>query len=169
MNRTLSVTEWHRLAEEGTAPPVRILLHGNSMFPLIRVNRDYVTVTALDGELVVGDIVLFADPRRERYVMHRVWEVKEDQIRTWGDNCDRPDAWLPVSAIWGKAVLIERGRRRIIPNPKKGMRRAKIWHRLGKVYRFAARVKNRIFRRNGSSAGGEKETEENTMGTMMRK
>ena len=146
MKRTLSVTEWHLLAEEGNAPPVRIQLQGNSMFPLIRVNRDYVTVAAPDGEFAVGDIVLFADEKRDRYVMHRVWEVKEDRILTWGDNCDGPDGWLPLSAVWGKTVLIERGRRRIVPEPKKGMRRAKLWHRLGKVYRFAAKVKNKIFR-----------------------
>ena len=147
MKRTLSVTEWHLLAEEGNAPPVRIQLQGNSMFPLIRVNRDYVTVAAPDGEFAVGDIVLFADEKRDRYVMHRVWEVKEDRILTWGDNCDGPDGWLPLSAVWGKAVLIKRGRRRIVPEPKKGMRRAKLWHRLGKVYRFAAKVKNKIFQR----------------------
>ena len=68
MNRSLSIPEWHRMAMEGAAPPVRILLNGGSMFPLIRWNRDYVTIAPLKEPPVIGDIVLIAE--REGLTAH---------------------------------------------------------------------------------------------------
>ena len=147
MNRTLNIQEWHELAQAGNAPPVRIPLMGYSMLPLIRYNRDYVTIVPLDTGLRVGDIVLFAVPSMDRYVMHRVWDLKDQKILTWGDNCQGPDGWLPLDAIWGKAVLIERGRRKIKPDPRKGVRWAKFMHKAGKPYRFCRRYKYAIIRR----------------------
>ena len=148
--RRLSIPEWHELAQEGAAIPMRILIKGNSMFPLIRVNRDYVTIYPLEECPEVGDIVMFADPGRNRYVLHRAWQVREDRVLTWGDNCRAPDGWIPLEMIWGKAVLIERGKRNIEPDRKAGMHLARIWHRVGKVWRFSARyyrtLKSRILR-----------------------
>ena len=134
MNMSLSVPEWHRIAMEGTAPPVRILLNGCSMDPLIRRNRDFVTIAATDQELVPGDIVLFAVPDVERYVVHRVWKIQDGQVLTWGDNCGEPDGWLPKEAIWGRVVLIERGKREIRPDPVKGIHWARFWHEARKGY-----------------------------------
>ena len=147
MNRSLSIPEWHRLAKEGTAPPVRIMLNGGSMFPLIRWNRDHVTIVPLEKVPVRGDIVLITDPQMERFVMHRVWEVRDGRILTWGDNCPKPDGWLPEEAIWGKAILIERGRRKIKADPRKGIRWAQFWHHARKGYFFLQRIKDGIERR----------------------
>ncbi len=135
MNKSLSIPEWHQMAKAGNAPPVRIPLNGFSMFPLIRKGRDYVTIIPPDRELIPGDIVLIAEPDTGRYVMHRVWELRDGQVLTWGDHCARPDRWIPASAVWGRATLIERGHREIFPNPSKGMRWAKFWHQAGKIYR----------------------------------
>ena len=147
MNMSLSVPEWHRIAMEGTAPPVRILLNGCSMDPLIRRNRDFVTIAATDQELVPGDIVLFAVPDVERYVVHRVWKIQDGQVLTWGDHCVEPDGWVPDEAIWGRAILIERGCREISTDPEKGLRWAKFWHQAGKAYRLYERYRNGIARR----------------------
>ena len=141
MNRSLSVTEWHRMAMEDDAPPVRILLNGVSMFPLIRWNKDYVTIAPLETVPIVGDIVLFVLPNVEKYVVHRVWEVKNDMVLTWGDNCRNPDEWLPLDAIWGKVVLIERGGKKIKPNPRKGIVWARLWHHVVNGYSFYRRIK----------------------------
>lgn len=157
MNRTLSISEWHQMALEGTAPQVRIQLHGFSMFPLIRGYRDFVTIDSLKGKPEIGDIVLFNDVKTNRYVMHRVWEIKDSSVLTWGDNCVASDGWMPMHSIWGKAVLIERGRRIIVPDPKKGMKLAKIWHRVGKVYRLGKGIKNGVLRRiKKLGCGGKK-------------
>ncbi len=134
MNRSLSIPEWHQMATKGNAPPVRIPLNGYSMFPLIRKDIDYVTIIPLDRQLVVGDIVLFAEPDTGRYVMHRVWEIQDGKVLTWGDYCEKPDRWCPMEMIWGRAILIERGRKKIHPNPAKGMRWARFWHKGRKIY-----------------------------------
>ena len=147
MNKSLGIPEWHKMALEGNAPPVRIPLNGNSMFPLIRWNKDYVTIIPLDRKVVVGDIVLIAEPISERYVMHRVWEIRDNQVLTWGDNCWKQDAWVPIDTIWGRAVLIERGRREIHTDPKKGMRWAKFWHKAGRTYNMFVGYWNGAVRR----------------------
>lgn len=147
MNRSLSISEWHQMALEGNAPPVRIPLNGYSMFPLVRKGKDYVTVIALDRKLVVGDIVLFAEPDTGRYVMHRVWEIREGEVLTWGDHCAEPDSWIPNDAIWGRTVMIERGRWVIHTDPNRGLRWAKFWHQAGKTYRLYERYRDGIIRR----------------------
>ena len=147
MKRSLSVQEWYQLAAEGNAPPVRITLNGYSMNPLIRGYRDYVTVVPIQGVPSKGDIVLFCEPVTGSYVMHRVWDVQNELILTWGDNCDRPDGWFLPGAILGKVNLIERGKKKIHPDPVKGYRWAKYWHQAGKVYRLCQRYKNGIIRR----------------------
>ena len=147
MNRSISIPEWHQMATMGAAPPVRIQLNGFSMYPLIRWRRDYVTIAPLKECPVIGDIVLFCEPVTARYVVHRVWEIKDGKVLTWGDNCEKPDGWMPADAIWGKVLLIERGKRKIQPDPSKGMRWAKFWHQAGKVYRLFRRYKAGIVRR----------------------
>ena len=147
MQRSLSITDWHRMAAEGTAPPVRILLNGGSMYPLVRFNKDYVTIVQSQGMPEIGDIVLYSENGNEKYVVHRVWNVCEGKVLTWGDNCPRPDGWSEADAIWGKVVLIERGKRKIRPNPKKGIKWAKFWHHAGKVYRRCKTYKDGIVRR----------------------
>ena len=154
MNKSLSIPEWHRMALEGNAPPVRIPLNGNSMFPLIRWGKDFVTIIPLDRELKIGDIVLIAEPNTGRYVMHRVWEIRDSQVLTWGDNCWKPDAWFSTDKIWGRAILIERGHREIKPDPKKGMRWAKFWHKAGRIYRLSIGYKNGAIRRIKKLFGG---------------
>lgn len=160
---TLSIPQWHAMALEGTKAPMRIPIHGVSMFPLIRMDRDFVTIMPLEERPRIGDIVLFADPKQERYVLHRVWQAEESRVLTWGDNCDHPDGWMSWDAIWGKAVLVERGKKIIQPDPKKGLIQARIWHKLGRKYRWcyprAARVKRwlkRMTRQGGAHGESEK-------------
>ena len=151
-NHSLSVSEWHKLSLEGTMLPVRTLISGYSMEPLIRYNRDYVTIIPLSESLAVGDIVLFSDPYQKRYVLHRVWTLENERVLTWGDNCDRPDAWMTVNDIWGKVILIERGKHKITPDARKGLLFARFWHIAGRAYRIlrgtVSRVYHRIFTRN---------------------
>ena len=147
MNKSLAIPEWHQMALEGNAPPVRIPLNGNSMFPLIRWNKDYVTIIPLDRELLLGDIVLIAEPNTGRYVMHRVWEIQDGQVMTWGDNCVKSDGWIPMDSIWGRAIMIERGHWEIKTDPQKGIRWAKFWRHAGKPYRLIKGYWNAIIRR----------------------
>ena len=151
MRQRITIPEWHGMAQAGCIIPMRIPIHGNSMYPLVLMDRDLVTIVPLLEMPRVGDIVLFADPIKDRYVLHRVWRAAEDRVLTWGDNCDYPDRWMPLDAIWGKAILIERGKRSITPDPEKGLRLARIWHRAGKMYRWCrlqgSRLKRLVKRR----------------------
>ena len=135
MNRTVTVADWHELVKQGTVLPMHIPINGISMNPLIRRNRDYVTIEPMEGIPEIGDIVLFADPYSDLYVLHRVWKLDGDRVLTWGDNCENPDRWMTLDAVWGKAVLIERGRWKIHPKARRGIKWAKFWHPAGKAYR----------------------------------
>ena len=147
MERSLSIPEWHRMAMEGAAPPVRIQLDGDSMYPLVRRNRDYVTVVPLQERLIAGDLVLFFDGNSERYIVHRVWEVKDGAVLTWGDSCAMPDGLISLDAVWGKIALVERGKHKFFPDPNKGLRWAKFWHRIRPIYMFYLRIRLAIGRR----------------------
>jgi len=144
MKKMLSVAEWHQMALEGTAPVMRIMLEGCSMDPLIRIRKDYVSIIQAKAPFKAGNIVLFADPNKaERYVVHRIWRTKDDSVLTWGDNCPKPDGWIPAGNVWGKVVLIERGERRIKPHPKTGLIWAWIWHQAMKIYRLREKIRGK--------------------------
>ena len=108
--RALSVEQWRELTREGVCIPVRFQLSGNSMWPLIRIRRDYVTVLPLNRPLKRGDVVLFAD-QIGRYVVHRVWKLDETCVTTLGDHCYQPDPPLEYSRVWGIVTKLERGSR----------------------------------------------------------
>ena len=133
--KPITIPEWHEWAKQGAEVPMRITINGVSMYPLIRRNRDMVTIIPLDHVPVPGEIVMFARPQLNRYVLHRVWQVCEGRVLTWGDNCDKPDGWIPREMIWGQAIRVERGRRDIRPDPVRGLRWAKVWHPLGRTTR----------------------------------
>ena len=145
MVRKVGMREWHDMALRGEGLPLRIPVDGVSMYPLVRRRVDRVMLAPLPFEAGVGDIVLFRDPGGERYVLHRIWERDGDRVLTWGDNCDGPDGWIPIDLVWGKATLIERGKRRIRPDPKRGMRHAKAWHPVGRILRKMRRIASRAY------------------------
>ncbi len=147
IHRSLSIPEWHQMVIEGNAPPVLIQLRGYSMFPLIRYQKDYVTIIPLEAAPVPGDIVLFTDPSEDRYVMHRVMEIRDSEALIWGDNCSYEDGWIPLSKIWGKALQVERGRLTIRMKPRRGLRWAAFWHRVIRIYRFRLRILRTAIRR----------------------
>ena len=107
--RSIPMEQWCALAREGAAPPVTICLEGDSMRPLIRRGKDPVTIVPLRRELMKGDVVLFR--LGERYVVHRVWQLKEGLVRTFGDNCWNPEPWFPEEQVLGQVVRYARGGR----------------------------------------------------------
>lgn len=133
---SLSVEQWHEIAEQGADIPVRITVNGVSMLPLIRRDRDYVTVVPLKRKPVVGDIVLFTNDGA-RYVLHRVWAVDDGRTMTWGDNCVNPDGWIPSENVLGLAVKLERDDETIMLDTdsarREGIRNAEKTHRKIKV------------------------------------
>lgn len=111
--RRISIAQWWELAQNGTVFPMRIPLDGDSMRPLIRRGMDMVTFVPLDRQLKRGDVALFEAPPG-RYVAHRVYRLGENRVQTLGDHCWNPDPWMPVSAVLGLAIQVERGKRKIL-------------------------------------------------------
>lgn len=105
--RSIPMELWCELAREDAAPPVTICLEGDSMRPLIRRGRDPVTIVPLRQELRPGDVVLFR--LNGRYVVHRVWKIKDGFVRTFGDNCFYPEPWFPKEQVLGYVVRYVRG------------------------------------------------------------
>ncbi len=108
-NRTLSISikQWHELSLDGVSTSVSLKLDGESMRPLIRKQKDSVTVLPVYRELKKGDIVLFA--RNDgAYVVHRVCKISVDEIVTVGDNCIKFDAPVPILSVLGIVVRLER-------------------------------------------------------------
>ena len=112
----ISIEEWCGLAEEGAAPPVEITLAGTSMQPLIRKDKDLITIEPVlspeAGPLTVGDIVLFRK-MDGTFVVHRVYRIEGDRVTTLGDNCEKPDVPVNRAEILGKVVRIRRGNRQL--------------------------------------------------------
>ena len=109
--RSISISEWISLAEEGAAPPVTIPLEGSSMQPFIRRHVDPVTIVPLQRPLKKGDVVLFTTGP-DRFVVHRVWKLEKDRVQTLGDHCMNTAPWLPYACILGHVVAFRRNGRR---------------------------------------------------------
>ena len=148
-HRALSVEQWRNLTGEGLYIPVRIRLAGNSMWPLIRINRDHVTVLPLKRPLERGDIVLFSDDLG-RYVVHRVWKLDENCVITLGDHCVLPDAPLRHDQVWGLVTKLERGRRVISLDTSAARLYGRFWMGtlpLRRVYDLTLNIARRIYRK----------------------
>lgn len=108
--RSIGMEQWCALSKTGAAPAVTTTLYGDSMRPLIRREKDEVTIQPLCRELKRGDIVLFRSGYGQ-YVVHRVWKLQEQQVQTLGDNCWKPDLWMPYDQVLGLAVCMKRNGR----------------------------------------------------------
>ncbi len=106
---SISIRDWAALAQSEGAANVCIQLHGNSMRPLVRKERDDVTIAPLTRELKRGDVVLF-QARDGRYTVHRVIHLLSGHILTQGDNCRRPDSPTPLEDVFGLVVQVKRGK-----------------------------------------------------------
>ncbi len=148
----ISVEQWHELALEGISSAVTLRLDGESMRPLIRKQRDSVTVFPVSRPIKKGDIVLFI--RHDgTYVIHRAYKIKGEAVITLGDNCVEFDAPIPVSSVWGLAVRLERNGKRINLDSAlsraygiMGMYTRPARFALRELLRFGARIKKGIRR-----------------------
>lgn len=105
--RIISVEDWYNLSCNEAFINVKIPLNGNSMYPLIRKMRDYVTVSPMNRKIKRGDIVLF---RRAdgKYVVHRVLKTDGLKVHTMGDNCSSPDSEIAAEKVLGYVTFVHR-------------------------------------------------------------
>lgn len=147
--RSLSIQEWHQLGLEGNMLPVTICLEGDSMRPLIRRGKDPVTILPLSRPLIKGDVVLFQGGPA-RYVVHRVYRLRDGWVQTYGDNCWNPDSWMPLEQVWGLVVRMERfGRTWRLDTPAARCF-GRLWmllHPVWKAYRKLRSLGGRVYRK----------------------
>lgn len=140
--RSLPVEVWHNLAMEGQDIPISIFLNGDSMSPLIRRNRDKVTLIPLRRPVKTGDIVLFRDAKG-RYVVHRVWKQWANRVLTMGDHCMEPDVPMEMDKVWGLVIKVQRGNRELLLDSKAARGIGRLWIALLPLRRWRYRMKNR--------------------------
>jgi signal peptidase I len=86
---------------------------GSSMNPILRSGDRLGVVPYEKQEIRRGDVIVFIPPRGNTKVVHRVFSVDSNGIKTRGDNCNQPDDWpLSPNFILGRVVSAQRGNRR---------------------------------------------------------
>ena len=147
--RTIPMEQWCALARENAAPPVTICLEGESMRPLIRKGRDPVTIVPVQGDLRRGDVVLFT-LGDGRYVVHRVWKLREGSVRTLGDNCLNPEPWFPRTQVLGQVLRFSRNGHAFRMDTPAARAFGRIWMALFPMRRGYKRIRalaGRVYRR----------------------
>lgn len=81
------------------------------MHPLIKKNKDKITIIPINRKIKIGDIVLFTNGKK--YVVHRVYKTKDGYFQTFGDNCLFPDEVEPIENCLGLVVRVEKDGRTI--------------------------------------------------------
>lgn len=75
---------------------------GCSMEPLLHNRESSVVIEKVSGDLKPYDVALFRRPTNGRYVLHRVYKVRERDYLICGDNCCYRE---PVPKEWVLGVM----------------------------------------------------------------
>ena len=138
--------EVERLLSSGTCVTIRT--KGNSMLPFIVGDRDCVTVEPANN-LIHGDIVLAHLRKNDRYVLHRIIEIKDGLVTLMGDGNLFGREYCQTADICGKVhIILRKGKIMIDPNNKTERRKAAIWIKLLPVRRYLLAIYRRVYLRN---------------------
>jgi signal peptidase I len=95
----------------------KLSVAGSSMLPSLRPGDILEIQRVPDGDLSLGDIVVFA--RENRLVVHRITQLKREQddvsVITRGDRSPKADAPVLAGELLGKVRIIQRGNQTVIP------------------------------------------------------
>lgn len=80
---------------------------GTSMYPMLRDRRDTIIVMPYEGRLKKYDVPLYKCG--ERYILHRIVEVRPDSYVICGDNCERKEYGITDGQILGVLTGFYRG------------------------------------------------------------
>ncbi len=86
---------------------------GASMRPLLRQGKDLMFIEKKGpGRCKKYDAVLYK--RGEKYILHRILQVREEDYVIVGDNCWRREFGIQDSRILGVLTAVQRGKRKIL-------------------------------------------------------
>lgn len=143
--RSVSIQQWEEWVRSGAAPTVTIRLDGDSMRPLIRRNRDAVTIQPLTRPLKRGDVVLFLS-NTGQYVVHRVRKLRGQSVQTLGDNCWNPDPWMDAEQVLGIVISVKRNAQAWKLNTRLSRSLGRTWMALRPLRNLWRTGKNRVRR-----------------------
>ena len=126
---------------------ITINIHGASMLPMLRQNRDLVTLRRYDGGgLHKYDVAMYDIGGAQRKVLHRVVEVGDGCYTFLGDNCDVKEYPIPEQAIVAVMTCFYRGKRMISADSPLFRLYGRVWYFLFPVRRAWKRTRRRLSR-----------------------
>ena len=111
-----SISEWISVTQnKDITVPITLHTTSGSMLPMIRINKDTVTVIPCElKDVQTGDIVLIRKPDTSAgVILHRLYRIKKDTLITLGDNMRQPDKEENAEMLLGRPVSITGPRRNI--------------------------------------------------------
>ena len=107
--RNVDTNEYVSLLKELTheGKEVSLLISGNSMFPFLIHQRDYICFRRPDRKLRKGDMV-FYQRKNGQYIMHRICRVKPDGYYMVGDAQQLIEGPIQESQIFGLVTKVKR-------------------------------------------------------------
>ena len=131
-------------AEIAEGRSVRFRLKGNSMFPLIRNERDVVVLSpCVKEELQVMDVVLFR--YRGNHVLHRILRREGSTLHLQGDGSYVAKEQCEIGDVVGKVIQIVRPSGKIVSVDGWSWRfTSKVWQCLGNVRRPVLRLLHKL-------------------------
>ena len=120
-------------------------IRGASMLPMLRQNRDLVTLRRYDGEgLRKYDVAMYDRGGERRYVLHRVVGVHDGCYTFLGDNCGEKEYPIPEQAVVAVMTSFYRGNR-LIPVASRSYRLySRLWYLLYPPRRAWKRLRARL-------------------------
>ena len=136
------IPEIAKLIQEGHS--VTLTLSGNSMRPFLKDKRDTAKLVKTN-ELHIFDIVL-AEVSPKRYALHRIVQLKGDEVTLLGDGNLTPEHCQRKDVI-AKAVFFYRKGKQTPDNPasRKWKCYAWCWHKLHPVRRYLLALHKLLF------------------------
>ena len=86
---------------------------GNSMYPFLSGDKDYILLSPVNEHVVKNDVVLFF--YRGRHVLHRVIKIEGEKYIIQGDGVYASREFCHSKDIIGKVTQIQRPSGKIIP------------------------------------------------------
>lgn len=132
------------LEEEGVFVSTTV---GVSMYPMLRNRRDTIIVRPYEGRLKKYDVPLYK--KADKYVLHRIIEVRPDSYVICGDNCTQKEYGITDEQILGVLTGFYRGSKQVNMDGWRYKLYARVWCKTFPLRRLRGcvlRVMSRVWR-----------------------
>lgn len=126
---------------------------GFSMYPMLRNRRDTVVIKPYTGRLKKFDVPLYKVG--DRYILHRIIEVRPDSYVIRGDNCLPKEYGITDKQILGVLTSFYRDDKEVDMNGWMYKAYVYVWHYMFGLRKIIKRVYYRFWRRAAVDAGSD--------------